>query len=284
VLFVRWEIVSASAWLTASLTARSPRASYLAAQIISTAFLALVFGSMFVVWQVGQTYLGAGLPGLASLVAIGLLVTLNQPAFTLVLLLLWAFPLAAGLCRVPASPSNSSWLFLEPSQVATNVPDNLVAADHSPQQRNLALRLGVLAGAIFSILHIFIRLAWHYTSPPAGASSESKLALYYSQVLLAVLIQIVVVGVAAVRIRRLPLLHGLMAAFVGACIMAAVFLVSNLAFGGTIDLTFASNVFQTIVNAGALASLPAGLLIAAFRTRADRRRHLDGHNEAAVAA
>jgi Zn-dependent protease with chaperone function len=284
ILFLRWEIVSASTWLTASLTARSPRATYFAAQIVSTAFLALVFGSLFVVWQVGQTYLSAGLTGFASLLALGFLVTLNQPAFSLVLFALWAFPLAAGLWRVPGSPSSSSWLSLEKSAATTPIPANLVSANRVPLQLNSALRLGLLGGAVFCILHILIRLAWHYTSPPAGASNESKFTLYYSQVLLGVLIQVVVVGVAAARIRRLPLLHGLLAAFTGACIMIAAFLVTNLVFGGTIGLTFASDLFQTIVNAGALASLPAGLLIAAFRTRADRRRQRDDHHQVSVVA
>lgn len=282
-LFVRWEIVSASTWLTASVSARSPRAAYVAAQIVSTAFLALVFGSLFVVWQVGQTYLSGGLPGFASLIAMGFLVSLNQPTFSLVLMALWAFPLAAGFRRGPPDPRPSSWLFLEPSPVATAVPANLVSANRAPLQLSSALRLGLLGGVVFCILHILIRFAGHYASPPSGASNESKLFfLYYSQILLAVLIQIVVAGVAAARISNLPLLHGLLAAFSGACIMTAAFLVTNLLLGGTIGLTFASDVFQTIVNTGAICFLPVGLLISVFRTRTDRLRQRDGHHGVSV--
>ena len=282
ILFVRWEAISASTWLQANLTPQSLRASFLGAQFVSTALLALVLGSLFVIWQVGETYLGSGLPGFSSMVVFGLLVALNQPAFTLVLSALWAFPLAASLRRLPADSSVSSFLFLERADSETPERAILASDSRTPLQPKMALRIGLIGGVVFCVLHIIIRLVWHYASPPEGASDQSKMVLYYSQVLLAALIQAILAAMAAGRIRRLPLLHGLFAAFVGGCIMTTAFFVMNVALGGGITLKFAADTLQTIVNSGALVSLSLALLVAALRSRRHRQKPLD-HGEDAVA-
>ncbi|HKD49771.1 MAG TPA: M48 family metalloprotease [Candidatus Acidoferrum sp.] len=279
VLFMRWETISASTWLQASLTPQSLRGSFLGAQIVGTAFLTLVLGSLFVFWQVGDTYLGSGLPGFSSLVVFGLLVALNQPAFTLVLFALWAFPLATCLRRAPADANVSRFLFLEGETPTSAV---LGSGSGVPLQPKVALRIGLTGGVVFCILHVMIRLVLHYSSPPGGQSDQSKMLLYYSQVLLAALIQAILAAVTAGRVRRLPLLHGLLAAFVGGCTMTGAFFAVNVALGGGVALKFASDTFQTMVNSGALAAIPLASLVFAFRRRIPHERAFDRPHEAAA--
>jgi hypothetical protein len=249
-LFVRWEMISASVWLGSKATARSPLRIYLFAQLISAVLLAVILGSLCVAWQVGQTYLGAGLPGFSALLLAGLLVTLNQTAFTFLLVTLWAFPLAAWFWR--ASPMlTAAWVFLEPPAVPLALPEQ------ESLQPKLAFRIGLISAAVFLVLHLGIRLAWHFSLHGSTASDSGKIAMYYSQVLLAALVQFAAAVLTAARVRRLPLLHGLLAAFTGAIIMGACFLILNIAFGGSVHLKFASDLLQTFVNAGALFSLLA---------------------------
>ena len=248
-LFVRWEMISASAWLGTTATARSPLMMYLFAQAVSAVFLAVIFGSLVVAWQVGQTYLSVGLPGFAPLLLAGLLVVLTQPAFTFLLVALWAFPLAAWFWRASPEATAPSWVFLDQPTIPVALPQQ------ESLQPKLAFRVGLVSGVVFSLLHLLIRLAWHFSLHGSTASNNAKITMYYSQILLAALVQLGAAALTAARVRRLPLLHALLTACTGAIIMAGAFLILNVAFGGSVDVKFALDFLQSVVNAGALFSL-----------------------------
>jgi hypothetical protein len=248
-LFVRWEKISASAWLGSTASARSPLIVYLVARVISAVFLAVILGSLYMVWEVGGTFLNTGLPGFASLLFTGIFVTLDQPAFTFLLVALWAFPLAAWFWQRSTASSAASWMFLDRPAVplACRLQESL--------QPTLAVRIGLISGVVFLVLHLVIRLAWHFSLHGGDASDNGKMAMYYSQILLGSLVQMAAAAITATRVRPLPLLHGLLAAFTAGSIMAVGFLALNLAFGGSLAFKFASDVLQIFVNAGAFVTL-----------------------------
>lgn len=74
--------------------------------------------------------------------------------------------------------------------------------------------------------------------------------------MLAVLVQVSIAIIVAARVRWLGVLHSLFAAYVAGCVMAVGILGLNLAFGGTIDPSFAWTTFALVLNGGALLSLP----------------------------
>jgi len=260
-LFIRWEMMTASIWLETTANARSPQTIHLIAQIIAATFLAVIFGSLVVIWQTGQTYLQSGLPGFGTVVFIGLGVALVQPLLALMLVALWAFPLAAWFWQTPEQVSAASWLFLDSPTTPLALPRQ------SALEPRLALRSGLWGAAVFCLLHLIIRMIWRLSSGGAEHSDQSKLVFSFSQMILAAVVQAVVAVVVARRVRRLPVLHSLFAAFVAASIMAVAFLGINLLFGGTIELKFASQVFLIMANAGALAALPMAWLASIRRNR-----------------
>ena len=247
-LFIRWEMMTASIWLETTANARSPQTIHLVGQTIGAIFLAIIFGSLVVIWQTGQTFLQYGLPGFGAIVASGLAVALIQPLLTLALVALWVFPLAACLWNTPAGISGS-WFFLDEPAAPIALPRQ------NTFQPQLALRAGLWGGAAFCALHLIIRVIWRLSSGGAEHSEQVKLLFYFSQVTLAIVVQAVLAVVVARRVRQLPVLHSLFAGFAAACIMAAAFLGINLLFGGTIDLKFVTQVFLMMINAGALAAM-----------------------------
>jgi hypothetical protein len=249
IVFLRWEITSASVWFQSKAAAHSPKKTYLVGRVISAVFLSVILGTLMTAWESGQTYLAAGLPSFLTLALTGLMVSVTQPLLSAVLIALWAFPLAAWFWRSPSDTFPTSWLYL----------DQPIALPLGSQPRSFfprtALRFALRGGAIFLVLHLMIRLPWHYTQPSTGSSDFSKLAFYYSQVLLAMLIQVTTATWVAMKVRALPVVHGLFAAFVVGVLSTIIFLGTGLAFGGGLGFKFVADLAQTIVNTGAVASL-----------------------------
>jgi len=258
-VFLRWEITSASVWLQSQATAHSPTKTYLVGRVISAVFLAVILGTLMTAWESGQTYLASGLPSFLTLVLTGLMVSVTQPLLSAVLLALWAFPLAAWFWRRQPDTFSTPWLYLEQPAASP-----LGSQPHSFLPLT-ALRFALQGGVAFLVLHLVIRLPWHYMQPSTGASDFSKLAFYYSQVLLAMLIQGAIATVVAMKVRTLPVVHGLFAAFVVGVLSTIIFLGTAMVFGGGLRLKFVADLFQTIVNTGSVASLVVLAAVILFR-------------------
>lgn len=259
IVFLCWEITSASVWLRSQATAYSPTKIYLVGRAISTVFLAVILGTLMTAWESGQTYLASGLPSFLTLVLTGLLVSVTQPLLSGVLIALWAFPLAAWFWRRQSNTFSTSWLYLEqpPASPLGSQPHWFLPLT--------ALRFALKGAATFLVLHLMIRLPWHYTQPSTGVSDFSKLAFYYSQVLLAMLIQVTIATLVAMKVRALPVAHGLFAAFVVGVLSTIIFLGTGLVFSGGLGFRFVADLFQTILNTGAVASLAILAAVVLFR-------------------
>lgn len=249
VAFLQWEVTTASVWLESVASQQSPTVAYVIGRVVSTLFLAVILGSLMTAWQSGQTYLAAGLPEFIALVLIGLMVAVTQPLLSAVLISLWAFPLAAWFWRSHAEVLSSRWIFLDQQS------EPVASSQRYFFQPRTAVRAAVLSGAVFLVLHLMIRLPWHYSQPSTGASDTSKLVFYYSQVGVAVLIQVAAAIWVALRVRALPVAHGMFAAFVAGALMSIVFLVTGMAFGGGAQFKYITDLSMTMINIGAIASL-----------------------------
>ena len=72
-----------------------------------------------------------------------------------------------------------------------------------------------------------------------------------------------IAAIVAVWVGQMKFQHGLMAAFVGGCVMAVGFSVNNLLFGGGLMPI----VFPWMLNSGSLLALPVLLLITAMTSQ-----------------
>lgn len=248
-VLLRWEMTSASVWLQSQATVDSPTKTYLVGRVISAVILAVMLGSLMTAWQTGQTYIAARLPGFGSMVLIGLMVAITQAPLSALLMGLWAFPLAAWFWRSQSDALSNSWIYLE----KPNPP--IPAPQQHPFQLPTALRFACVGGAVFLALHLLIRLTWHYSQPSTGPSDVSKLAFYYSQIVLAMVVQVTVATLVGIKVRNLPVIHGLFAAFLVGALSAIFFLGTGVVFGGGLQLQYVAELFQSMVNGGAILSL-----------------------------
>lgn len=261
IIFVRWESISASVWLLSRACAKSPTTTFIVGRAISAAFLAIILGELMVAWETGQSYLASGLPGFSETVVGSLMIAPTSSLFTAVLLLLWAFPMGAWFWQKQSAAGPHRWLFLG------DAAENAHITPAISLQPATALYAGLVGAAGFLTLHTLLHAVWAHSLPAGGASPTSKLAFYYSQVLLAAVLQTVVAAVVVRRVRALPLVHALSAAFVGGSIMALGFLIIGLFFGGHVGFKYVSDTFKIMINAGAIMAFGVGMIIAKFPQR-----------------
>jgi hypothetical protein len=245
--FVRWIAVGASVWLEIASSKPSPRAFYTWGLITAGAVLAIWFALLFYMRRLGSGILFIFAAPLETLWSI-----VQHPLTLLLLISLWAFPLAAYFSsRRITSASESSWAFLTPS------PEPLSLVRQAPFRPGLALTLGLIAGLVFFGLLLFIRIGLRLSlSESVRNTDEFGLGFFLAQIAIAVLMQAGVAALVAAWVQRLGALHGLFSAFIAGCVMTLGVLILNLAFGGAIDPQFVWITFSQVVNEGALLALP----------------------------
>jgi len=251
--FLRWIAAGASAWLEVAIARPSPRIFYILGLTIAGGVLAIWLGLLFYIRGLGVTIVFL----LAS--PLGMLWSIVQHPLTLLLLIsLWAYPLTAWFSRRRvALDSGSSWAFL------TSGPQEPMLIRPAPLRPGLAATLGVIVGLVFCGLLLLIRIGLRMSVPEAVRNTdEFRMAFFLAQIGIAALLQMGVAALVAGWVKRLGVLHGLFAAFVSGSVMTVGLLGLNLAFGGTVDLTFAWNTFSQVVNEGALLALPAAWVVA----------------------
>ncbi len=134
------------------------------------------------------------------------------------------------------------------------------------------LRAALIGTLIFSGLFIVTRI-WILTNVPVRISSTDhfKELLYFSMLGSGVLLQIGIASVVTAETCKLNWLCGLFTAFISGILMTISFLSLNLCFGGSIDFEFFWTTLLILVNGGALASIPAVLLVSAIAGRVRER-------------
>ena len=256
--FLRWISAGASAWLERITTRRSLRLLVLLGLITAGLISTVWLGALLWIFLVASTLPLESLAVLTTLAAapltaiIALANYLLQSPLTFALFVgLWMFPLAARLGRGrTASVSVTNWAFLDPST------QPLTLRRQGRFRLSQGLIAGMVGGLAFCVLLLIARFWWHSIPETVRSSDQARISFFLGQVVLAVLLQVSIAIVVAARVRWLGVLHSLFAAFVAGCVMAVGILGLNLAFGGTIDPSFAWTTFALVLNGGALLSLP----------------------------
>ena len=244
--FMRWIAAGASAWLEIALSYRSPRLFYTWGLIIAGGILAIWLAFLFYLRGLGSAIVLALASPLGTLWYI-----VQHPLALLLLVSLWAFPLAAWFGRRRAASDSSSWAFL------TSSPQPFSLVRQAPFRPGLALTLGLLTGLGFCGLLLFIRIGVRLSLPESVRNTdEFELGFFLAQIGIAAFMQAGVAALVAAWVQRLGALHGLFSAFIAGCVMTLGVLILNLAFGGTLDPQFVWNTFSQVVNEGALLALP----------------------------
>ena len=246
-LFVRWIAVGASAWLEVAIHERSPRLFYTLGWIVAGGVLSIWLGTLFSIRGLGIGIL------LVLLKPLGTFWLIVENPLTLILLVsLWAFPMAAwlGQKRIRAN-QQSSWAFLDSDS------QNLTFVRQAEFRPRVALILGALTGLMYCVLLLLVRIGLRLTLPDMMRENEDFLLMFYlSQIAVAALFQVGAAAIVAGWVERLGALHGLFSAFIGGCVMSAGIIVLNLLFGGTVTLPVIWQIFSQVVNEGTLLALP----------------------------
>jgi hypothetical protein len=177
---------------------------------------------------------------------------LVNPLILLVLVTLWAFPLAASLWhrRRSSPPPAAQWAYLDPS------PSALTLQHHNRFRLSEALVTGMAGGLAFCALLIIARFWWNGVPETARSTDQALLAFFQGQLAAAAVLQATVAAIVTIRVRWLGVLHGLFAAFVAGCLMVVGILAINTAFGSNmIDALFAWTTFTQVTSAGAILAL-----------------------------
>jgi hypothetical protein len=123
---------------------------------------------------------------------------------------------------------------------------------------SLGLRHGLLAGILFAVLILLVRVGLRlFIAEEVRGTARFVTLFIYGQLGLAALLQASAAAMAAARVCRAGITHGMFAAFVGGSVMVVGILAISLLFGGTLNVAFVGSIFTQIVNAGALLALPA---------------------------
>lgn len=249
-LFFRWVQACAGAWIEIAATRRFMQRAYVAGLTLAGALfavgLALLLFSANMKVKLGTIPAALGAPWLDNWRFIS-----ADPMTWLFFMSLWAFPLGAWFWRNrQISDSARDWAFLDPPSGSATI------ARPPPLDPWRALKAGLVGATLYCGLLLLIRIAVRLGVPESTRVTGGFLVAYfYSQCALAALVQAIVAATVAARFKRLPVIHGLFAAFVGGCVMTVGLLALNLAFGGHIDLSFTWNVFNNVVNQGAVLAL-----------------------------
>jgi Zn-dependent protease with chaperone function len=255
VLLVEWLGTGASTWLEVMATSRSPRPAYVVGLIIAGALFALCLGDLYSLYPLGAGV--SGLSGFLNLMYILGSYVVNvlavNPVTLVALISLWAFPLAAWFWRRQfASDLRGSWMFLDSYSQHATFPRL------APLNPSLALKFGLLGGLLFWAVLLALWAGWRLG---VGAAAKHRpgvmIAFAFLQVATAALAQAVVAVAVGRRITRVGGVHGLFAAFIGGCVMAAGMIVIIFIFGRKMNPGFAWIVFSQVVDSGALLALLA---------------------------
>lgn len=265
-LFMRWIAAGASAWLEVVPTLEALRRIIVPGFVITTGTLTLGLTALFGVREIFRdlptilltVVLDVGLL-IAAFIAVG-----NSWWVFVGAVSLWIFPLAAWLWRAHSAPvSSRSWGYLD--------PPGQVAASHSQLRPGLALALGLIGGLLFCGLLAAARVILLLVIPEAVRDTDDyRLAFNFGQIGVAAVLQVIPAVVASAWAKRLGALHGLLAAFVGGCVMAAGILSLSLLINRRFDLEFIRLTFLLVVNGGALLALPTGLIVESFAAQVRR--------------
>ncbi len=266
-LFLRWIATGTSAWLDVMISNRSPRLFYTVGLVIASAVFVVVLAQLFL-FHLLATIIAPLLStpfdlliGFAAVIigSLALLIfdTLLSPGVLVAFVCLWAFPLATWFWRKQVNtPVGTHWAFLGVSS------QPIVLPRQGSFRLRFALTVGLVGGLIFCGLLLLIRIGVHLSVPEAiRINYQFRMFLSYFQIVLATLLQATAAGVVAGWVRRLGVLHGLFAAFVGGCVMTVGIVVIDLLFGGMVTANFIWQTFCLVVNGGALLALPIVLMV-----------------------
>lgn len=260
-LFLKWIATSASAWLETATTPRSLRRIYRLGLLVAGAVLAVWFSPAVMVLNGMLASTSPLAPGIAGYILLGITSLLpefirttsgSSAVVLLVLFLLWAFPLGAWLRRGRLlNASALGWAYLDS---ASPLAPRLL---HPPLRPRLALALGFVGGVMLCALLLAFEIQYRHAG--GVVSEQGRLNVLSLYLTWGAYMQAVVALVAATWIKRSGAIHGFCAAFCGGCVMAVVMLGSNIAFGGTIDLELAWNIFYQMLSTGAELAFPIAI-------------------------
>jgi hypothetical protein len=256
-LFLRWIAAGASVWLEVAAAGRSPRPTLVAGLVTGSALLAVWYAFLFEIGEAAS--LGALLPLLLAMLApLGSITTVAQHPLTyLVLISLWAFPLAAWFWQGRLAPTRGpSWAWLDSCANSVPLPRG------EPLRPWLALAAGVRGGLVCCAPLLIMWVGWRGVVPGSTRALDAAVLLFFGlQVAIVVLVQAGVAARVTARVRRLGALHGAFAAFVTAVVATGGMLGLNVLFGGTINPHFATIVFGLVANLGAFVAWPVSLVV-----------------------
>jgi Zn-dependent protease with chaperone function len=253
-LFLSWLAENADVWLAVASTPAQVQKIYITLSLFSIITMACWLGWAFSAWSPGNAALtlfdlAAGLPLAAA-----------NPFTILFFALLWLCPLSVYFWSKEAALIDRTWGFLDaPAQ-----PVKIVAQQFSLKKAAL---IGCVIGVLYFVSDFIITILLRFIVPQSTrASDDYKIISFVLYIVIAALAQVLIAIIVAMSVKELKFQHGLMAAFVGGCIMAVGFSVNNLVFGG--GLMFI--VFPWMLNSGALLALSILLLISATTSQ---RKH-----------
>jgi Zn-dependent protease with chaperone function len=260
---VHWVAVTASTWLRV-VVSKPPAGRLQFTILITGALLLLLAGPMYLSYFLSLSF--AQLGYLAEALLFGLLSFFTVSATYLSTIFafigLWAYPLAGVNRQNPAALS--SWVFLGPPPSDLNLPKQ--AAFH--------LRPALVAGTATGLLWSGCLAALYLAAPerfPEFTQANIQQVRDFINLLFTTttLIQAATGIYAAGRAKSLPLVQGLLAAFVSGCLMSVSLMIMNsMLVDGLINASGMWNIFSNVLGRGTLLVLPAvGLLTALVEWR-----------------
>ncbi len=256
---LRWVGSGASVWMeTEPARERFPRRiGMLGLALAGLAFAGFFGGAL----TLRLTVSGAGSVGGGLLAFAGVLYPfLISPLTAIAILAAWAYPLAAWFWGARSAPvsSRSGRFWGRADRMALEPP---VRAPLDPKK---AITLGIVGGAGFTLVLLVTWLGLLLgLSEETLDSPNFNQAFSLARIGFAILVAAVVAGLVTRRVRALPILHGLAAAYVSGGIATAGWLGSAFLFYGSnadVDWSFAWWVFTHVVNGGAVVALPVAFL------------------------
>ncbi|RKH66380.1 M48 family metalloprotease [Corallococcus llansteffanensis] len=252
-LLFQWMAVCALEWLA---VVGASRARYLAC-----AACLILASAALVAWLSELTLLRESVKALKERVGLGQLALLvgghgfltlsSSGLFLLATVVAWAFPWAARF-------------WPQRSEAAATSSEPLVPP--RPGRWQLDWRRGVIAGLVFCLVLLFVRLVLVSSVDEATRRTQLFVAVFFAgQVGFAAVLQAAAAALAAARAPRLGVLQGLFTASVSGALMTAGVLGLNLLFGGNADPAFAWLTLKFVLNLGAVLSLVAALGVCAVR-------------------
>ncbi len=273
-LALRWIRASATTWLDVAVSNSSPGWIYWIAVVIASVVLGTWFEQLTAVQGITQvvlnpsdplhsaildamqTALGVSFPDIRiSVLLFDLIALAIDPLICLTFISLWAYPLASWFWRRRKSRTvHATWVWLDASPKA----QTLATPYQVPIRPGFAFIMGLAGGLAFcGLLPLF--------------ANGLNLALSSDQmIVLAVLLQAGIGAIVAGRVKRIGVIHGLFAAFLAGCMMAAGIVGFSLLHKVQLQFSTIWGIFGQVVNGGALATLLVTLVVAALAVEVRR--------------